>query len=431
MPRVIPSTIENLKRSPLADRNSFALFLAFSVANGANFGFHLIVARMFEPSSYGALSSLLSITLVLTVPLSAVQAAVTREVVSVRARMGPGFEPDVRRLLSGAAIAAAVGAALIALASSSIQDYLKLSSKPPVYLLGAYLAVVVVGVIPRGVLLGELRYAAVAGGLFLGAGARLAGGAVLTQHGGPAGAMAAVVLSELVSCVFFTVVARSWRRGDQVGLPLRRAGDTLAAFSGIWLLISVDSVLARHYLSARASGYYAAAAVAARAALFLPGAVATIAFPHFAVTGPTARSVLRQALVTVALLSLMVTTVLVVFPTTVMTRLFSVDYRASASTVAILAVSAACLGVTNVLVHFHLAHHSRAAAGPWAGVALILVGMSLFHRSLIQAATVTVVANGAVLALGLVAVALTPVGVQIDATDGPPDLITERAGLPS
>ena len=56
--------------------------LGFFVATGAvsvsNFLFHVVISRLLGPSVYGALGALLNVLLILSVPLGAIQAAVTR-----------------------------------------------------------------------------------------------------------------------------------------------------------------------------------------------------------------------------------------------------------------------------------------------------------------------------------------------------------------
>src|SRR5437879_75657 len=66
-------------------RNAFGLFVALSLMNASNYLFHVIVSRALGPSSYGALSSLLAVLLVLSVPLNVLQATVAKRTSILRA----------------------------------------------------------------------------------------------------------------------------------------------------------------------------------------------------------------------------------------------------------------------------------------------------------------------------------------------------------
>jgi O-antigen/teichoic acid export membrane protein len=53
-----------------------------------------------------------------------------------------------------------------------------------------------------------------------------------------------------------------------------------AAFTGYWILTTIDVVLARHWLGREVSGWYSAAATIAQIALLAPGAIAALTFPR-------------------------------------------------------------------------------------------------------------------------------------------------------
>src|SRR5437879_12335638 len=90
-------------------RNALALYVALSLMNASNYLFHVIVSRALGPSSYGALSSLLAVLLVLSVPLNVLQTTVAKRTTILRSQ-GRGDEvPE----LSSAALRVVVPAAAI------------------------------------------------------------------------------------------------------------------------------------------------------------------------------------------------------------------------------------------------------------------------------------------------------------------------------
>ena len=85
------------------------VFLAASATLGlSNFVFHVVISRLLGPDRYGALGALLTLVLVLGVPLTALQAAVTRAVAQQ-----VGETTDVRRLVGRAVAGGAVATALL------------------------------------------------------------------------------------------------------------------------------------------------------------------------------------------------------------------------------------------------------------------------------------------------------------------------------
>jgi len=75
---------------------------------------------------------------------------------------------------------------------------------------------------------------------------------------------------------------RSHPGGSVVRAKRRDMLLSVASLASYTTFIGVDTFLARHFFSATVAGRYAAGAVAAHIALFVPGAIVTIAFPHWA-----------------------------------------------------------------------------------------------------------------------------------------------------
>src|SRR5207302_3939396 len=122
------------------------------------------------------------------------------------------------------------------------------------------------------------------------------------------------------------------------------AGFATLAFSGFWLFLGIDSLLARHYLPRAESGFYAAAATASRAVLFLPAAIALIAFPQFVASegrSPESRRSLVHALAAVGTIGGVAALAIVAFPRLFVTTIFGNDFGTSTVVVGVLAISAA------------------------------------------------------------------------------------------
>lgn len=360
--------------------------------SASNFVFHMVVGRLLEPSEYGALGALLGLMLVFQVPVAALQVAISRQVAARRA-VDPLAEVGPRHVLRQVGLVAVGAALVLVLASPLLRTFLRLDSAVPVWLLAADLFPLMLGLVPRGVFLGEQRYRPVGGGLVAGAGVRLLLGFVFGRAGfGVSGAMAATVLGDVVlAALLLTGLGRRHRRGNvtesatptspPLRLPLGDATAAAVAFAGLLLLTGADTVLARYFLPAANSGIYAAASTAGHSALFLATAIGLVAFPLFARTGgegPVARRALVRALVATALSGGLIALVIGLFPRMFLTLLLGDQYVSAAKIVGLSAASSALLGACTVLVYFHLARRSPLAWFPW--VALVAVAGAIVVR---------------------------------------------------
>lgn len=347
------------------------------------------MSRMLGPSTYGALGSLLGLIAVITFGVGALQTAVTQAVAEQPGDSAGSRDPlALRKHTCHAVIGAAVSLCVIAASSPAMERYLHLSSPVPVILLGVFVGLHILILLPQGVLLGQLSFRVVAVSLVVGAVFRLGAGIVLADLGyGLDGALNASVLSAIVTLGVLVWPIRSdiWStRGSPVTIHFNSTILAVAAVGGFSAAVGVDVFLARHYLGASASGHYAAAATAARIALFLPGAIALIAFPKFAASegvGAEARRVLVSSLLAVAALGTLAAAVMIAVPHLVISILFGAQYESAVGPLRILSLTAAGLGVISVFVYFHLAKHSKRSLSAWLGVVLAWIVISIWHSS--------------------------------------------------
>jgi O-antigen/teichoic acid export membrane protein len=389
--------------SRLLSQGGWSLVVATTGVSGLNFLFHVLISRLLGPPQYGAFTAVLNIISVLAVPLGAVQLAVTQAVVS-RA----GSERVSLRSLTVKATLWGVGAMAATEALSPLtNNFLSLNSPFANLAMGAWIPLAVVGAVLQGALLGEMRFVPVAIGTFVGGGAlRLASGIVLVSAGfGLAGAVAATVIGQAFTTGVFLLVARREvfrRRQDQVRISLRDTVLSIGALAGSTTLAGMDVFLARHFLAHLAAGLYAAGATAGHIAMFLPGAVVTVAFPRLvaaARTGVGVRKTLTETLGMVAAIGLVAFAVLATMPGFVVDVLFGHKYAEAASIVGIIGLTSVFLGVISVLTYFFVARRSLAALSSWVGVVLVWVLVAIVHGGMEAIAACMLVSSAAVLAV--------------------------------
>jgi O-antigen/teichoic acid export membrane protein len=410
--------IRRLPLSDLAGGGGLVFLIASATVGLSNFVFHIVISRLLGPDQYGALGALLTVVLVISVPLVAVQTAVTRAVAP------KAQEPiALRQMVTRATVAGLVGMVVLAGLSPIFAGFLHLGSTAPVLMLAAWLPPAVVVAVLQGVLVGRLRFTPLAVAMLVGTGAaRLLFGVVLVEAGlGVTGAMLAGTLAAIAT---LGIVAwplhrefRSPRRSSERLLALGDGVSVLLALGGFWVLVGIDTFLVRHFLAPHQAGLYAAAATGSRIALFAPAAFVTLVFPRFAAThgrGPEARRLLVLSMGVVVAIGFVVAGVIVALPGPLVHVLFGNGFRGSAGTIGILAVEAAVLGVIGLLVYFHLARGSLFAQLNWLGVGVATAGIALFHRSIVDVAVVMLVTSLLVLVLSIVGVFLSD-----ETADGP------------
>lgn len=370
------------------------------------------MSRLLGPQDYGALGALLSAFVFISVPAGAFQIVVAKRVSILRAAGEPVATGLLLRALTrGAALFGLLLGGALAAAGPLIARFLKLDSVTPALILAGYVAVAVVAPVIRGALQGQIYFRALAG---LSAGTtilRLLAGVVLVKTGwGLSGAVFASLLAEVAGVLFGFVPLTKLLKGvkgraNLKGL-LREAQMAMLAFGGFWAVISFDTVLARHYFSPRVSGFYAAAAVAAHIVLFLPGAISMVAFPKFAESrgqSVEARRTLFHSIVAVGVLGFGAAAFLSIFSSISVRLLFGDAFLPAISALAPLATAMAFLGVTNILIYFHLSSGSKALISLLPAVLLEVIGIVVFHESMLQVAFVVLSVSIGLLVFNLIA----------------------------
>jgi len=413
-----------------------ALFAASVAATGiASLFFHILATWTLGPAAYSALGSLLAVLMMLSVPVGAVQTLLSARVSRLTES---GGRVDLGRLTRRiAAAGAAAGVAVCAL-SPAADAYLHLSGDGPVLLLGAYLVPLALGIVPWSFLCGTGRLGWLGAAATAGFAVRLGAGAILLISGfGVTGAMAAAVTGECVVTALLAAGALRARRGRAGGpaprtlaIPasrtpprstevLRRRGATVLvltlreaalgsfAATGLWTLLGIDLIVARHCLAPGVAGVYAATALAARAVLAVAQTVATSSLRRFASKDERrAGSALRASVLVAVTAGALGTTVLAAAGRQTLSLLFGPGFAADTGLVVLLGLDATALAVLSVLFQFRLARSGAATGAGWAGAICFVGCLTLFPTSPVGLASA--LAEGALCALLIAAPESSP-----------------------
>jgi O-antigen/teichoic acid export membrane protein len=389
---------------------------ALAISNVSGYVFYIAMSRLLTPDRYGALGALISMITIIAVPAAAIHTVIARRAAATTRGTDHGAEVGalLRAALRGLAPFAVVSAVVLLAVSPLVASFLHLGSVAPAAIIAVYVVVALIAPVLRGAVHGLFRYGVLAGTLVTITLIRLGFGIPLVALGWDlTGAALAFVVAEVCGLAPTIASLRPALRARVHSVPaptglfreLGRACLVVAAFSAT---TNLDVVQVRHYFPHRASGLYAAASLVGRAVLLASTSLVMIVFPRFAHSSGAndeARSALRWALTTTAVLALGATLIVAVAGHPLMRIVFGRAYGEAATVATVSAAGSALYSLSALLMYFHLAGTSRAL---WAVVPAVFVqsaGIVFLHSSILQVAWVTTVVAAALLLTNVVLMA--------------------------
>jgi glycosyltransferase involved in cell wall biosynthesis/O-antigen/teichoic acid export membrane protein len=380
-------------------RGAVSFLIAAAGVNVSNFLFHILISRLLGPAHYGAVGAILSILSLLAVPVGAAQLAVTQAVIRHSAN-DESF--SLSRMIWRAFFVGLFAMLVFVSLTPTIDGFLHIGSPLPLFLVAVWIPLTTVGAVLQGALIGEYKFRAVAFASFVGGGpVRLLIGAGMVLAGfGVTGAVVATILAQAFTTGSLLFSARQNVRAQMNGSVVRTKWRdmtlSIASLGSYTALIGVDTFLARHFFTAKIAGEYAAGAVAGHIALFVPGAIVAVAFPHW-VSGEgssaSSRNAFMQALKITSILGVLTAGSLTVLATFVVHLLFGAKYDGAVAIVGLLSFTSMVFGILSLFVYLHLARRSLVALAPWLGVVLAVVLISLRHQSMSSVASTMLVVS--------------------------------------
>ncbi len=382
--------------------------------------FTVLFARILGAEDYGSLAALVSTFLILAVPGSAMQVAVARE--TALGRLGEGAQLAAtlsawrQRLWVGGLVltlVAIVARQPIADLISVREEWAAAATAPTAFLW-------LVLSVERGALQGLRAYRPVAWSVVCEALGRVVFGLVLVGLGmGVTGAYLGTPLSMLAVALGLRWVtaemlgsASGTGAARALGEIVRSARPAVLALFLLAVLQNVDVIMVKRQIGGDAAGAYAAAAVAAKAVVWVAIGIGLYLLPEAARasrSGGDPRRVLVRALAVVAAVAVPMLLVYAVAPATVLRLAFGPDTVQAADALFVLGCAMALLAITYLGVQYMLALGRLSFLWPLGLIAtteVVLLG-SADLESLVSFAGVVLaiqaLAAGSVLALGFVA----------------------------
>jgi O-antigen/teichoic acid export membrane protein len=401
-----------------------ALLFAFSIAAGiANYAFGLICVHRLGARSYADIAAVTSISMILTVPLTGLQAAYGRDVAMASGRQDQGMLAALRRFGRIHAIRLQMG--LLALSALLVPVLVFAGiGTPRVLFVLPFLTLGTTAVpIMSGFLQGLESYSSLAVVTGIGGIVKLAVTPIGIVLAGAVGAVSAVVVGNLVTAVIAlhlvrreTSELRSHRSQESYGPSTTRLSTIALVAYGV--ISNVDLVLASALLTNVGSGNYAAATIAGRGMAFVASTVSILLLTS------TSRRIsqgldtwvpLQRTMVMVAGLGAALAMICSVIPNAIYASVFGTTGSVNVLVaVSVLGLTAA--GLVNNLLSYALAHQMRwfVVVVVGAAIAFPLVAMTVVSTGL-QLAIVLLATSTSCIVTFFIKVRRAPDRVELDA----------------
>lgn len=342
------------------------LAAAVMMANFIALAFTIVFARVLHSDGYGSLAALVSAFLILSVPGSALQMTVAREVSRGVAEGDPypaagvwGWLTTLGLVTVGATAVSILARDLIAAAIGVDDIPWAAAAAVPAGCLWLILSV------QRGALQGLQRYRLVGASLVIEAGARLMAGLALVGAGmSVTGAFlgTAVSVGAVAIALSIPLLRAAGPHSKHHERPLRsligRAWAPVAALSLIAVLQNIDVIVVKHVATEHAAGAYAAAAVIAKGVIWVAVGLGLYLLPEAARRtrmGVDARPVLVRTLALVGMVAVPAALLYVVAAKPLLVTIFGDAYGSAAGALPWLAVAMTLLACAYLSVQYLLA----------------------------------------------------------------------------
>lgn len=338
----------------------------------------VVMANLLGPDDYADYAALLSAFLVLSIPGTAMQASVARDVAGAGAR-AEAIAAHVRHLSRLAAGGGLVLAAAILVAREPFADLVGTPTEPVAAALTAATALAWVTVsLQRGALQGLGRPVLVGATMVAEAAGRLALGVALVLAGlGVAGAVGGYVATLVALGAVLDVRLPHGRGGAEPLRALLRGAATPGAMALLLAAVqNLDILIVQHVSPGTPAGRYAVASLAAKSIVWLAVGLGLHLLPETsrrAARGADPRPLLLRCLAYTAGAAALMLAVFAAAGPTLVELVFGDEYVVSTGLLVTLGAAMSCLAASTLMAQYLLAVRRTAFLAPLLAAAVAVV----------------------------------------------------------
>ncbi len=395
-------------------RHNMLLLITNVLAGAFSYLLHPFLGHVMSIQDYGQVATFISLTLVLSTPTQIIATVAAKYASSLSTvEQHAQLNDFIRRLTGILLVAGAVTTVAFVALSSSITFFFHLNSPQEMLFLSLIFLISFSAPLNQGVLQGVQFFGWYAALSLLTAFLRMILAVILVFIGlGVNGAIIGIVLSAILTYLTSFFPLRKFLQGPRTHVGSLRSLWfysilTAVAATGIVALYSIDTVLAKHFLSGADAGLYAALATMGRTGLFVTNSVAIIMFPRVVALherGESHTSVVVQALLGVLALSVVVEGAFFLAPSLLTRLLFGQTFMPIAGLLPLYGLAMLILAFAQVLAMYFLAISNRLFVGViFLACALQVLLIVWYHATIFQVVKAVLISNVA-LTFGLLGV---------------------------
>jgi O-antigen/teichoic acid export membrane protein len=375
------------------------------LAGGLDYVFQVFTGRLLTPAEFSIFIAVTAILQIMVYMTNSIRNVVAYYTAGLTTSDQPLVETGrfMRRSWRWAARWGVVALLVAVLLSPLLARWLRVPSVLP--FLAAALAVLMLFLRPvsDGALQGVQFFAGLGTVQVLQAGLRLVVGALLLFLGWQAfGAILALPLAMAGGLVLAMWLLRPrWQAGRGAAGGSQVSWNysllTLAGLLCFALMINLDAIVVKRVFSPEIAGNYGPVVTLGKMNLFIPLAIGQVLFPKVTqrqATGRDARPILLLALVVTMLPGLLLTIIFWLVPGFLVQTIFGGAYRDPGLVLAVVGLATTLFAGLNIWLNYALSAKQPLFVGGLALALLMqIIGLALFHDSLLQVAIVTCAAG--------------------------------------
>ena len=378
-------------------RGSFVVFIGSIIVGFGNYLFQLIMGRMLSPAQFGALASLLSITIIVSVPNQTIALLVTKYVADLESkgakyRVKPFLNSIIKKLIFYGITAAIIFFALIPF----FKSFLHIQETLPLIMLGLFLTISFFSPIGLGVLRGLQRFLQYSTYQIYQVIVKIILGVTLVAFGfGINGAL----LAQILGVVFFIIfvfaklnlpkanTAEENKNSNHIFKFSSYTAYTFIASLFLVVLYNLDVILAKHFLPPTEAGYYAILSLLGKIILFATASISSVMFPIVANNhgaGRSNRKIFFWSFIIISFISIIIAFCYIIFPGLIVKLLFGNAYLSVVPNMWLISIIYLCFSLINFISLFLLSIQRLRFVYILASGTLIEIAMIYFRHAHVQ-----------------------------------------------
>ncbi|MBS1267270.1 MAG: hypothetical protein MAG795_01242 [Candidatus Woesearchaeota archaeon] len=394
-------------------KHSLVVLIGSVFANLFNYLYHLFMGRALGPEQYGVLGSLFAIIYVFSVLNGTIARVISRYVSHYNVKEADGkIKSLLMKSLKTTGLLSLILFGIFGLFSGYVARFLNIDSRIPVIITAIYGFFTLLSPTFNGALNGLQKFKTTSILGVISTFSKLIFGISLVYLGyGVNGAIVGMMLAGILQILIagFSVRKVFTSKAKKIRTKSMRRYLSPALFGNLvpMIMINLDIVLVKHYLSSKQAGYYAAASMIAKVIWFASGVLVNVMFPKVAEMQDRkkdATKILKATMFYTTIIAFCAVMIYFAVPGFIVNVLYGSSYKIY-NIIGLFGLALGLYSISSVIINYNLALKRKNFVYILLSCLLIeLFSILMFHSSLIEIVKIMVVVNTLMLALLLITV---------------------------